>query len=82
MTRGRSAFVLGALVVCPSLDVLIFAGVRKKHLTETKLHVFMPSAMRDEIERLAREADRPVAREVRLAIREHIERDRQQEATR
>jgi hypothetical protein len=45
-------------------------------ITAAKVNVFMPTEMRHAIEVLARKADRPMSREIRIAIAAHIERHR------
>lgn len=51
-----------------------------KTLDEPKVIVSaaVEAAQRDELERLARSAERTLSQEIRLAIREHLERDHEE----
>jgi predicted transcriptional regulator len=46
-------------------------------LIEKDIHVKLPTSLYDAVQDLARETDRPVAREIRAALRNHVERHRE-----
>lgn len=47
-----------------------------KRITSAKINLFLPSSLYGELRAIADEADRPVSREARAAIREYVERRR------
>jgi hypothetical protein len=54
-------------------------GVTQRKSDVVPVTVLMPGAMRAELERLAAEAERSLGGEVRLALREHLERTDEKE---
>ncbi|HEY4895401.1 MAG TPA: ribbon-helix-helix protein, CopG family [Solirubrobacteraceae bacterium] len=46
-------------------------------ITSAATRLYLPKTLLDSVKELAREADRPVSREIRAALREHVERHRE-----